>query len=307
MRKFLLAVILSVLASGLLAQIKFSASLSKDSVLVGQPTQLKLSLQLENPADTTSVKWLIPVDSIASGLEILKSEIPYHPDGFTTLIDKIILISAEETGFYPIPPVKVSVKGQVFESQALLLNVFSTINNPDQEEIRGFQESTVVTYGILDFISDNWHWILLALVIIAILIFVINYLNKKEPKPVVIPEPEVIKIPAIDVALEKLELLGKKELWQSGQLKEYHTQISYILREYLEDELEISALESPTSDIMKSLRKFQLDSGLTQKIKISLSLTDLVKFAKQEPTEAENRKVLEDAKNAVVQINKSVN
>jgi hypothetical protein len=239
-------------------------------------------------------------------VEILNLGNTFHADGISTIFNREILISAEETGFYPIPPVQVKLKGTVYESNALLINVFSTIQNPDQEEIRGFQESTVVTYGLGDFLKDNWHWILLSIVVLAAIVSAILLIKKKEPAPVVEIEPEVIKIPALDVALEKFSALDGQNLWQTGQLKEYHTQISYILREYLENELEISALESPTSDILKSLRKFHLSGELTQKIKVSLSLTDLVKFAKQKPTEAENKQVLEDAKNAVIQFNKSL-
>jgi len=305
MRIILFGILSCLLAFGAEAQVKFSAKLSKDSVFVGQPTELKLALKIESPADSSTVEWLLPVDSIASGLEILKNGVTYHADGIPVLFDREILISAEEIGFYPIPPIRVKVKGKIYESQALLLNVFSTIQNPDQEEIRDFKESSQVTYGLVDFLIDNWIWILIGVLVLGILVFITIQLRKKEPKPEVIPELEAIKIPAIEVALEKFNYLDKQNLWQTGQLKEYHTNISYILREYLEDELEISALESPTSDILKSLRRFHLDSDLTQKIKVSLSLTDLVKFAKQKPTESENRRVLEDAKNAVMQINKN--
>ena len=72
-------------------------------------------------------------------------------------------------------------------------------------------------------------------------------------------KPKVI-IPADVVALNNLAALDKKELWQTGEIKAYHSEISEILRSYLENRFQILALELPTFEIIKNLENKGINS-----------------------------------------------
>jgi len=273
---------------------------------VGEPCVYTLIVNSTEALDSANIELNIPSDSISPGLEIMKvSELQLLADqshGFKTEIT----IAAEETGFFPINPLNISVNGQTYDTEPLLLGVHSTLTMAFLENIRDYKEGNQITYGVLDFIKDNWFWFVLGIAAIAGIVYLTLYLNSKKSKPKLVIEPEPVKIPALEIALEKFSELEKKNLWQSGRTKEYHSEISYILREYLEEELSISTLDKTSPEIITSLQKFHFEKPLLKRIQVSLSLTDLVKFAKQKPNEQENKQVLEDAKNAVVEINKNV-
>jgi len=98
-------------------------------------------------------------------------------------------------------------------------------------------------------------------------------------------EKVIIEIarPAHEIAQEKLDTLKEKALWQQGQIKEYQSELTHIIREYLENRFEIRALESTTDEIARDLKDKGLDDGDKKKLSDILQIADLVKFAKAKP------------------------
>jgi len=99
----------------------------------------------------------------------------------------------------------------------------------------------------------------------------------------IIPE-----IPCHIIALERLEKLREQKLWQSGKLKMYHSEISEILRDYIEKRYNVNALEETTDEIMYGLRLHAIPNDVKEKLFQILTLADLVKFAKEQPLANEN-------------------
>ena len=77
--------------------------------------------------------------------------------------------------------------------------------------------------------------------------------------------------------------LKEEKLWQQGQVKEYQSRLTYIIREYLENRYEVPALESTTEEIQRSLKQVDFDSSWKDKLSNILQVADLVKFAKAKP------------------------
>jgi hypothetical protein len=88
---------------------------------------------------------------------------------------------------------------------------------------------------------------LAAILVIIIIILFIRYFRKVPPPMVAV---EVPKIPAHVIAYEKLEKLKSEKLWQEGKLKAYHSLLTDILREYIENRFKIQALEQTTDEIL---------------------------------------------------------
>jgi len=112
--------------------------------------------------------------------------------------------------------------------------------------------------------------------------FLAYFLYKRfSNKPVV--EVYVAPPAAHEVALEKLQVLKNKELWQQGKIKEYQSELTYIVREYLEERFEMQALESTTEEIVHELN----EKDITEEHKVELTdmfrMADMVKFAKATP------------------------
>jgi hypothetical protein len=89
--------------------------------------------------------------------------------------------------------------------------------------------------------------------------------------------------PAHVVAMEELALLKEKKLWQQGLLKEYYSELTEILRRYIENRYSQPALEETTDEIIIGLRKLRFPVELLNEIEEMLRSADLVKFAKQRP------------------------
>jgi len=99
------------------------------------------------------------------------------------------------------------------------------------------------------------------------------------------PVEEVYVAPpkAHEVALEKLQLLRAKELWQQGKIKEYQSELTYIVREYLEERFEIQALESTTVEIVQELEQKDITEEHKTELTDMFRMADMVKFAKATP------------------------
>jgi hypothetical protein len=85
-----------------------------------------------------------------------------------------------------------------------------------------------------------------------------------------------------------LNELRNQKLWQQGRVKEYHIQVSDIVRTYIEHRYAIFAMEMTSDEILRSLRLIIVDVQLKTKLSSVLILSDMVKFAKENPLPNEN-------------------
>ncbi len=98
------------------------------------------------------------------------------------------------------------------------------------------------------------------------------------------PSKILVSQPPWQTALERLADLKKNNLPQEGKIKEFYTQLSDILRQYVEGRFQIKATEMTTPEFLWQL-KVAHDLNESQKSLLGefLSCCDLVKFAKHHP------------------------
>jgi len=123
-------------------------------------------------------------------------------------------------------------------------------------------------------------WTLAGFLGLTLIWFLINRLNRPKQEQQTIIE---LKKPAHEIALQKLNVLKQEQLWENGKIKEYQSELTYTIREYLENRYGIQALESTTDEIANELKKHNLDSADEMELKNILQVADLVKFAKATP------------------------
>jgi protein subunit release factor A len=103
-------------------------------------------------------------------------------------------------------------------------------------------------------------------------------------------EAEVYKTP-IEKKATSFNTLTK-ELWQKGEVKEYYSELTDI-RNYIEEAIEIPAMESTTSELIVALRAASLKKEMSvsqdtiENLERVLKQADLVKFAKSKPLDFE--------------------
>ena len=137
---------------------------------------------------------------------------------------------------------------------------------------------------VWDYVLDYWWMVSLWLAIIFALLYVRHWRKKKEKlakEEVIIEEkePEPI-IPAHIIALEKLSDLKSKKTWESEDDKGFVSELTDIIREYIENRFGVLALEMTTTEITDALGKDLLDNDQLGQLGNTLNVSDMIKFAK---------------------------
>ena len=143
----------------------------------------------------------------------------------------------------------------------------------------------------------NWLLISVIVVIVFLLIGFLYYLYKRYKKKKALREnilPE-IKIPPHEIALTHLHELEEKKLWQNGFVKQFHSEVTEIVRQYFEERFNFSALEMTSAEILAVLSYLEDGKKIVQMSDNFFNNADLVKFAKFEPMPKVNDAMMNQA------------
>lgn len=156
--------------------------------------------------------------------------------------------------------------------------------NPDSIDVAPIKPILTEAKNLSDYLLIIY--ILGALLVTGIFYWLLKKYKGEKTKVLTEPEAPVIIIPAHEKAIKALQQLRREELWQKGEIKEYQSRLTFIIREYLENRYAVPALESTTDEIVRSLSTADLQSGDIASLKRILQVADLVKFAKARPDES---------------------
>jgi low affinity Fe/Cu permease len=257
-----------------------TATLDTNAILIGQ----QINFTITNKINTTEV-WPAYDEFLVEGVEIIKASEIDTADG---LIRQQFIITAWDSGSYYIPPISFSINNK---TEGLLINV-QTVILEEGSELKDIKQPINAPIGW----SDIWPW-LLAFLIISLIIYILKkYVFIKKEKVITV-KPKVI-IPADITALKKLTKLENEKIWQEGNIKEYHSQLSEIIRRYTENRFEFIALELTSDEILEKLKSILSDEKLSN-LRTLLQRADLAKFAKSKPVDTENKESMFLAKQFV--------
>ena len=257
-----------------------TATLDSNTILIGQ----QINFTITNKVTSTKI-WPTYNEFLVEGIEIIKASKIDTTDG---VITQEFVITAWDSGSYFIPAIAFSENSK---TQALLLNV-QTIILAEDAELKDIKQPIEEPIGW----SDIWPW-LLGILILSLIIFIVKKYIFNKNKPSIIIKPKVI-IAADISALKELTALEKAKIWQEGNVKEYHSQLSEIIRRYTENRFDFIALELGTDEIISELKSKVNNEQLTS-INILLQRADLAKFAKSKPIDTENMESMVLAKGFV--------
>lgn len=246
-----------------------TAKLDTNIILIGQ----QINFRVTNEMQFTDI-WPNYTESLVEGVEIIQAS---KIDTTNGIISQQFIITAWDSGSYYIPPISFSEESK---TTGALLNV-KTIILQEDAELKDIKEPIEEPIGW----SDIWPWIISILIICLIIYLVKKYAFTKKDRKITI-KPKVI-IPADIVALEELDELEKAKLWEDGHIKEYHSQLSEIIRKYTENRFKFIALELTTKEILEEI-KLTLNKEQLNNLKTLLQRADLAKFAKGKPDKTEN-------------------
>ena len=285
----LMLITCAIISSNANAQ-TISAHTDTNQIRIGEQFQLNLS------AKTTSGTHIIfpfLTDTFNHFEVVSKTEIDtakQNAPGELNLTQRLTLTSFD-SGYFVIPPFPFVIKGKekndTLYSEAMLMSV-TTIPVDTTQEIK----------SIKNVIDVPFPWKKYALIaLIAILITgIIVYIVQHRMKKGVVFKPRIKPTrPPHEIALEALRKTEEEKLWQSGQVKKYFSDVSDILRTYIEGRFEIYAMEQTTDEILAHFFRAGLRNEEFDKLKHILKLADMVKFAKVQPMPDENELILQYA------------
>lgn len=319
-RKFRFILIFIAFANIVFSQNSISVNASKDTILIGDHLTIDVVLRADEINDLQSIdfaEWrelfnlayqgdTINLEANTSVSIIGDNEWGISDQYYSTPVEamegwfqngntvtKQIKISIYDYGVWVLPSPKIVAKsGKRF---------------PTLEPARiwvlpadmGMAQDSIALMPIKDIIVEGASWedykiwlYILGLVFLAPLLIKLLWGRKKEEEVVV---EEIIFIPAHKKALTALQSLKSKELWQTGNIKEYQSELTDIVRRYLGDRFDVNALEMTTDEINRALRNKDFDPKHSSTLQRILTIADLVKFAKATPPVEINAEFMDEA------------
>lgn len=269
-------------------QVQVSARIDSSSMLIGNQTRIRLTAAYDLKNGQPNIVWPRIGDSLIAKIDVIsKSKVvtivadSSHPNIRQQVMD--IIISGYDSGYYAIPPFSFVINGDTANpklTEAMMLQIL-TVHVDTTKAFKDIKGPIQAKFSILDYLPYILYG-LLGLILLAGLIWLIVYSAKKKAPVTVVEKPKIIIPPHIK-ALQDLEQLALRKLWQEGKIKEYYTGITDILREYLLGRYGITAAEMTSDEIMQAIRRKDITDPMKKKLREILVLADLVKFAKENP------------------------
>ncbi|MFC2427022.1 MAG: BatD family protein [Capnocytophaga leadbetteri] len=273
------------------------------NIKIGEQIQYKVSV--ETPADTPVS---FPEGQTFAPLEMVKTRAAdtLRDGGKYRLVKEYYLTQFDE-GKYTIPSQKIRINNKDYFTDSLLVEVHTvaidTLKQP-LYDIKPIQEVKK------PFTSYGWILtIIAAVLLLLIVVFVYFVFIRKKKFPFLQTQK---KLPPFDRAIQDLkELQNSKYLIQS-QHKEYYTRLTDIVKAYLEEEVHILTKESTTDELLTKINllqekgKLNLNQETITNLKRVLQTADLVKFAKNKPSDDNAEYDRETIENVVIKTQEAI-
>lgn len=258
------------------------ASVDKSSILIGEPLQLTIEVQI---AANEPIRF-VSIDTIEHFEFLEKPRIDTADTDNGTTLKGIYKITSFDSGRWVIPSFNIS---GATKTDTIPVDVIFSDFNPAQEyhDIKDIIEVTPEQ-------EKEWWWYATGGVLILLLMLYL--LRKRKPKPIV-TVPAVIINPYEEAINNLRELSG-----DYADIKRYHSMLADIFRLYIFRKKGILSLQKTTDDLVLQLKNLGISKVQYDQLAQSLRLGDFVKFAKYVPAEEDSRHAFETVKKSIDEI-----
>ena len=252
-----------------------------DSTDIKIGEQVKFTVTVE--ADTTA-QVIFPEGQTFSPLETVEAfatDTTRKNDRMT--LQKIYALTQFDSGAYKLPAQRIEINGKGFFTDSAMVNVANVAVDTLTQKMYDIKPLIAVEKSR----SELWMWLLgivLGLAIIGGLLY--WFVFRKKPLS---EEEKVALLPAYDRALLELKKLENSKYLIQDEYKQYYSELTDIVRSYLEEDVHVSAMESTTDELIQKLEmrrdagELKLEDDTLKQFKRILQTADLVKFAKSRP------------------------
>lgn len=280
--------------------VRVNAVLDTSKIRIGEQAKIDLYVEYNSKLKDLNIEWQSVGDTLTGKVEVVSvspidTTLPEKTNSTKIFQHQQIVVSVYDSGYYAIPPFKFVINNDTAHAiytQPLFLEVHTVPTDSSAAKIKDIKDTFEEPFNWKWYLPEI-YWSLAILAIIVATILITRYYTKKKQQKIL--EPEKPKVPAHITALATLEKIKEAQEWKEGKVKEYYSSISEAIRLYIEERFGVNALESTTDEIMTAFRTQVVDRESKEKLQQILMLSDLVKFAKQFPIEAEHNFTLQNA------------
>lgn len=277
-------IILLFLATSFSFSQSITSSIDSTAIKIGSQFNLTIKANVK-PTDRV----VFPEGQMFGALEVLES----NPVDTVKLEGKFELIKKYgltqfDSGRYVVPPLNVIINEKAIKTDSFSIVVNNVVVDTTKQQMYDIKPIVKVEEPT----SYWWLWLLLIVLAACALGYGLYYFIKKRQTKQNEKEAVLYASP-IEKALSQLQQLEKKELWQHGETKAYYSELTDITRTYIEEAVDVPAMESTSTELYDALvvaiknKRIKLNRETLEQFKKVMSNADLVKFAKSKPLDFE--------------------
>ena len=271
-----------------------TSTVDSTSIKIGE--ELQYSIQVE--ADSTALV-IFPEGQTFSPLEVIelyKTDTTYNQAKYRLL--KKYGLTQFDSGNYTIPQQRVLINNNPFLTDSVQVEVRDVVVDTSKQKMFDIKPAIEVDRPPFDF-KKLLQWVFPILVLLGLLGYILFRRKKRK-------EAREVILPPYEEAIVALRRLDDSHLLQENKSKEYYSNLTEIVKRYLDREVDDAALESTSDELIERLQlhkdagHFDFDKETIRHLDQILKRADLVKFAKmqQEVGQAQaDRKTIEEVIN----------
>lgn len=262
------------------AQVKTEVDTTK--IRIGEQINYKIKVEADSSALVVfpEGQTFIPMETVeALKIDTTKKEAKYE-------LSRIYKLTQFDSGSYIIPRQKIIIGDQSFFTDSLRVDVNTIEVDTTKQKLYDIKPIIEVERSA----GNWWKWLLAVLLVLAIVGFLLYwFIWRKKP---LTEEEEIALLPPYDRAKLALKKLDESQYLMRSEVKGYYSELTFIIRKYLDEKVYDRALESTTDQLISRLQllkdgnQIDLSKDTIKNIESILKRADLVKFAKSAPDSA---------------------
>jgi hypothetical protein len=274
MKRYLSVILIVWVSCTLFAQVKVESELDSTQIRIGEQVKLKVRVSTSPQAKVVFPSYK-PEQQLTEGVEVVETTRDTIREEQRTIVCSYTLTSFDEAT-YTLPALPIVVNGKTYQTRPMKLLVETVPVDTTNAEVMD------PAYDVEDnpFLWTEWAAPVSFFLLSALLCFLIYLMAKrlKSKKPIRFQRRIVKKVLPHEKALQAIDALSATSHTTAEEQKDYYTELTDVLRQYLDERFGINAMEMTSSEIIDRLQ--QEDPGKIDELKEVFQTADLVKFAK---------------------------
>lgn len=261
------------------AQVLFEARIDTLVLLIGEQRELTLDVTCDakQKLKMPDFKPMQPLTKEVEVVDHLSTDTTFLDEGKRMQVLQRYTITSWDSAFVLLPPFEVEVDGKPYQSKQLALKVLTI----PVDTLHLDQFCPPKTIQDNPFSWDDWKPVIWFVAVnqLFVLLLLWIYGRWRDNKPLIRIIRRKAKLPAHQVAMSEIERIKGERKWAQEDSKEYYTQLTDTLRNYIKERYGFNATEMTSSEIIERLLEVQDEQALAE-LRQLFTTADLVKFAK---------------------------